>query len=85
MFPLIALGHSGHMGLTTYMLVRDADGAILAEFRSAEAALRTLAISEDLGAGVSVVRCDDAPGAVLGTSSLVTARLANFPTAADRA
>jgi hypothetical protein len=72
------------MGLTKYLLVRDDDGAILAEFDSAQTAFRALEGNEELGAGVSVVRFDDSPGAVLGTTSLVTARLADFPGALSR-
>jgi hypothetical protein len=47
------------MSLTTYLLVRDADGAILGEFDSAASVAAVLEQSDELGPGVSVVRCYD--------------------------
>jgi hypothetical protein len=70
------------MSLTTYLLVRDADGAILGEFDSAASVAAVLEQSDELGPRVSVVRCYDAPGAIVGTTALVKAQLADFPTAA---
>jgi hypothetical protein len=72
------------MGLTTYLLVRDSDGAILAELDSAGSALRALEQCKQLGSGLSLVRYDDSPGALVGATTLVTAHLADFPVAADR-
>ena len=64
-----------------YLLVRDSDGAILAELDSAESAVRMLELlGEDefpLG-GVSVLRLDDSPGAIVGTSSAIAMRPAGF-------
>jgi hypothetical protein len=84
MFPLIRRGHVCGVGVTTYLLVRDADGAILEEFSRAEVALRALEAAGGFESGLSVVRFHDAPGEVAGTTSLIKARLANFPTAASR-
>jgi hypothetical protein len=71
------------MSLTTYLVVRDADGAILGEFDSAASVAAVLEQSDELGPGVSVVRCYDSPGAIVGTTALVKAQLADFPSAAD--
>ena len=66
--------------VTLYLLVRDADGAILAEYDSPATALRALLGNdrELAGPGVSLVRYDDHEGSLVGTTSWVTARLANF-------
>jgi hypothetical protein len=64
-----------------YLLVRDSDGAILAELHSAESALRMLELlgeSELRLRDLSVVRLDDSPGEVIGTSSVTTIRSAGF-------
>jgi hypothetical protein len=71
------------MSVTTYLLVRDADGAILGEFDSAASVAAVLEKSDELDPGVSVVRCHDSPGAIVGTTALVKAQLADFPTATD--
>jgi hypothetical protein len=66
---------------TKYLLVRDSDGAILAELDSAESALRMLELlgeDEFPVQGVSVVRLDDSPGAVIGTSSAIVMHPAGF-------
>lgn len=65
--------------VTLYLLVRDTDGAILAEFDSQASALRALLEGEQLAAaGVSLMRYDDHQGEVVGTTSYVTARPANL-------
>ena len=65
--------------LTRYLLVRDSDGAILAEFDSAESTLRALLVNEDFrGPGLSVVRFHEHLGEIVGTSSLVSVRRGNF-------
>jgi hypothetical protein len=71
------------MGVTTYLLVRESDGAIIEEFDSPAAALRAFESSGAFGSGLSLMLCDDRPGALFGTTSIIQARLANFPTAAD--
>jgi hypothetical protein len=70
------MGRSGR-----YLLVRDGDGAILAELHSAESALRMLELlgeSELRLQDLSLVRVDDSPGGVIGTSSVTTIRPAGF-------
>ena len=65
--------------LTRYLLVRDSDGAILAEFDSPASTLRALLNTEDLrGPDVSVVKFHEHLGEIVGTSSLVTVRPGNF-------
>jgi hypothetical protein len=66
--------------VTVYLLVRDADGAVLAEFDSPASALHALLGSDRqlAGPGVSVVRYSDHQGEVVGTTSFVTSRLANL-------
>jgi len=73
---LLGPGQAGDM--TLYLLVRDADGAILAEYDSPGSALRALEEGDDFAEGVSVVRFDDHQGELVGTTSFVTARLAGF-------
>jgi hypothetical protein len=56
-------------------LVRDRDGAILAEIHSPETALRMF---ERLPSrGLSLLRLDDNPGEIIGTTSLVSVRSAD--------
>lgn len=72
--------------LTCFLLARDSDGAILAEFDSAESMVSALLRSDDFGGpGVSLVRCQEHAGEIVGTSSFVTARLANFDITRSRA
>jgi hypothetical protein len=80
MFHLTARGHEfGMSDLTRYLLVRDSDGAILAEFDSPESTLRALLTNEDFGGpGLSLVKFHEHLGEIVGTSSLVTVRPANF-------
>jgi hypothetical protein len=67
--------------MTSYLLVRDFDGAILAEFDSPRAGLKLLLRNPDLRApGVSLVRLHDTGGECVGTSSMVTVHVANFGT-----
>jgi hypothetical protein len=66
-------------GVTLYLVVRDTDGAILAEFDSPASALRALLEDEQLAAaGVSLIRYEDRQGEVIGTTSYVTTRPANL-------
>ena len=75
----------GMPDLTCYLLVRDSDGAILAEFDSAESMVRALLRSDDFGGpGLSLVRFHEHAGELVGTSSFVTARPANFDTRKPR-
>jgi hypothetical protein len=67
--------------LPKYLLVRDSDGAVMAELDSAESALRMLELlgeDEFPLQGVSVVRLDDSPGELLGTTSAIAMRPAGF-------
>jgi len=65
--------------MTQYLLVRDSDGAILAELHSAESAIRMLdALGDFPSRGLSLVRLEDSPGAVVGTRSLMAMRPAGF-------
>jgi hypothetical protein len=82
-FSRIASRHAARMSLTTYLLVRDADGAILGEFDSGASVAAVLEQSDELDPGVSVVSRYDSPGAIVGTTALVKAQLADLPTAAD--
>ena len=69
------------MGQSTYLLVRDSDGAVLAELGSAESALRMLEIlgEDDFPLrDLSVVRLDDSPGELVGTTSAIAIRPAGF-------
>jgi hypothetical protein len=62
-----------------YLLVRDRDGAILGELDSAESAIRMLDALGDLPLrGLSLVRLEDSPGAVVGTTSITAMRPAGF-------
>ena len=72
------------MGVTRYLLVRDADGAMLEELDSAESALMAFEQVKQPGSGLSVMRYDDSQGVFVGTTVLVTAHLADFPAAARR-
>jgi hypothetical protein len=80
MFHLIERGHEfGMSDLTRYLLVRDSDGAILAEFDSPESTLRALLRYADFrGPGLSLVKFHEHAGEIVGTSSLVTVRPGNF-------
>jgi hypothetical protein len=67
--------------MASYLLVRDSDGAILGEVDSAESALRLLDGLGDIRMrNVSLVRIDDNPGEIIGTSSVTRIRPAGFPT-----
>jgi hypothetical protein len=60
-------------GVTSYLAVRAADGAILAEFQSPESALKALLQDEELGGpNVYWVRFHDNQGEIVGTTSFVT-------------
>ena len=68
-------------GVALYLLVRDADGAILEEFDSPAGALRAWMDHDPQlcgDTGVSLVRYDDHQGGIVGTTSYVTARIANL-------
>ena len=73
-------GHPDMSGVTLYLLVRDADGAVLAEFDSPASAVRALldADRQLAGPGVSLMRYDNREGAVVATKSYVTSRLADL-------
>jgi hypothetical protein len=67
-----------------YLVVRDSDGAVLAELDSGESVLRMLELlgeDENTLRGLSVVRLDDSPGAVIGTTSAIAMRPAGFGSA----
>jgi hypothetical protein len=67
--------------MARYLVVRDKDGAIVGELDSAESALRMFGLldSEEVPVrGVSVVRIDESPGEIVGTSSITSMRPANF-------
>jgi hypothetical protein len=65
--------------MAQYLLVRDRDGAILGELVSDESVPRMLDTLGDIPLrGLSVVRVEDNPGAVIGTSSIVSMRSAGF-------
>lgn len=65
--------------MAQYLLVRDRDGAILAELDSAESAIRTLDALGDIAVGgFSLVRLEDSPGEIVGTESLISMRPAGF-------
>ena len=67
-------------GTTLYLVVRDADGAIMAEFDSPSRAIRALLDFDGslADAGLSLMRFHDHQGEFVGTTSWVTARLANM-------
>jgi len=65
--------------MAQYLLVRDNDGAILAELDSAESAIRMLdALGDIPRRGLSLVRFRDTPGEVVGTQSIISMRPAGF-------
>jgi hypothetical protein len=67
--------------MARYLLVRDQDGAIVGELESVESALKMLEllVSDELPVpDLSVVRIEDRPGAIIGTSSITSMRPANF-------
>lgn len=65
--------------MVQYLLVRDRDGAILGELGSAESAARMLDPLGDIPLrGLSLVRVEDSPGAVLGMNSITSVRPAGF-------
>ena len=62
-----------------YLLVRDSDGAILAELDSAESAIRMLdALGDTPLRGLSLGRLEDSPGEIVGTNSIISMRPAGF-------
>lgn len=65
--------------MAQYLVVRDRDGAILGELDSAESAARMLAALGDSPLrGLSLVRLEDSPGAIVGTKSVISMRPAEF-------
>ena len=65
--------------MAQYLLVRDSDGAILAELGSAGRAIRMLdALGDIPSRGLSLVRVEDSPGEVVGSNSIISMRPAGF-------
>lgn len=65
--------------MARYLLVRDRDGAILAEFDSAASVIRMLDMLGDIPVRrLSLVRIADSHGAIAGTESIVSMRPAGF-------
>jgi hypothetical protein len=65
--------------MAQYLLVRDRDGAILAELDSAESAIRMFdALGDIPRRGLSLVRVEDSPGEVVATKSIISMRPAGF-------
>jgi hypothetical protein len=65
--------------MAQYLVVRDRDGAILAELDSAESAVRMFDALGDIPVReLSLVRLEDSPGAIVGTNSIISMRPAGF-------
>lgn len=65
--------------MAQYLLTRDSDGAILAEFDSAGSAIRMLdALGDIPSRGLSLVRLEDSSGEIVGTNSIISMRPAGF-------